>query len=164
MICPLVTLSRDGILSMRYLLFIFFLSVGLPANAATCKLIDALSYKDNYGFDYKYKFEDVLVDVRGTLFRGDFTINRISFTEETMSWCYELRGEWRCGSVPDISSSMMLKGAKLEKHSSAKLYKDLDGDTIISYSYAYVDNSRAPTNQVTFLNDVFYFRGKYDCR
>ena len=80
---------------MRYLLFIFFLFVGLPANAVTCKLTDALSYKDNYGFDYKHKFEDVLVDVRGTLFRGDFTINRISFTEETMSWCYELRGEWR---------------------------------------------------------------------
>ena len=80
---------------MRYLYFIFFLCVGLPASAVNCKLTEALAYKDNYGLDFKYKYEDVLVDVKGTLFSKNYTINRISFTEETMSWCYELRGEWR---------------------------------------------------------------------
>lgn len=147
---------------MRLLIFIFCIFTQ-PVAAVTCSLSEIEKQHEVHGLDYSYRFETVLVQTSGILKPGSFTVKRMSISDKVMPWCYEIRGEWRCGSIPVSTNSQMLKAAKVEEHASAKFYLR-DGDAIISYSEAWVDNARAPGNQVSFLNDVLYFRGKYTCK
>jgi hypothetical protein len=147
---------------MRLLCLIFCI-FAQPVAAVTCSLSEIQKQNEVHGLDYSYRFQTVLVQTSGILRPGDFTVKRISISDKVMPWCYEIRGEWRCGSIPDLQTSKMLKAAKVEAHASAKFYL-YDGDVIITYSEAWVDNARAPSNQVSFLNDVLYFRGRYTCK
>ena len=132
------------------------------ASALTCKLTDVLSAKDIHGSDRSYKFKTVFVDILGNINSKTFQVKQMAFDHINMQWCYAVSGEWRCGAIPQLRESVMLRNAKLEYHTSAKFYLD-NGAPIISYSSVAIDNARAPQNQITLLNDVYYFRGKYDC-
>ncbi len=135
-----------------------------PATALTCSLLNTVNQDEVFGTDRSPLYETVLVELYGMLSKGKFTVNRMSFADTVMPWCYELRGEWRCGSLPKSQASPMLSGRQLEKHSSSKFYLDEDGTPTISYTMAWIDNARSPANQVTIVNHVVYFRGKYECQ
>ena len=135
-----------------------------PATALTCSLLNTVKQHEVFGMDQSPLYETVLVELYGMLSKGKFTVNRMSFTDTVMPWCYELRGEWRCGSVPQAQASLMLSGRQREKHASSKFYLDEDGTPTISYTMAWIDNARSPSNQVSIVNDVVYFKGKYQCQ
>lgn len=148
----------------KTLIALIFIIFGFPAHSLTCKLTQVIAQHELNNWDFSALYETVLVELDGHLSSKEFIVRRISFENDNMPFCYGVRGEWRCGSKPTIKDSLMLGHAKLERHASAKLYLSEKGNVTITYANAYVDNARAPNNQVTFLNDVYYFRGEYECK
>ena len=145
---------------LKILTLVFFAA---PALSMTCNLLEVERDNEIHGLSYAEKFKTVLVGISGTLEDNRYQIQRLPFLHDVMDQCYKLSGEWRCGSVPKSQKSSMFPDAYLVCHASAKFYK-YDNKTFISYSSAWVDNLSGAANKATILNDVYYFRGAYDCK
>ena len=134
---------------------VLWLFLFVPAQAITCNLKEKLE-----GGVMSYMDEVVLV--QGNIFPS-LTVKSISLSSNVLSQCYELRGEWRCGSVPEVSMSNNFPGNYLEVHDAAIFYAQ-GSDFILGRYKSWIDNARPQPGGATYSYLNTYTQGRYTCK